>query len=89
VPTGTSTLTSERNTMSDCIDSDQDTCRGETFDRYTLSGSGMTFPRCDHHYDQYVERLSPIIDAINHRYPATAPDDFDPAYAGERWVEED
>ncbi len=31
----------------------------------------------------YVERLQPIMDDIARRYPATAPADFDPYYAGE------
>lgn len=75
--------------MSDCIDSDHGPCRGEVFERYTLSGSGMTFPRCEHHYDEYVARTQPRIDEINRRYPATAPADFDPSYAGERWDEDD
>jgi hypothetical protein len=75
--------------MSTCIDSDHGDCRGETFERYTLSGSGLTFPRCGHHYDQYVQRLRPIIEDINHRYPATSPDDFDPGIIGERWDDED
>lgn len=75
--------------MYDCIDSDDGSCAGEVFERYTLSGSGMTFPRCEHHYDAYVERTQPIMDAINRRYPVTAPADFDPLFAGERWDEED
>ena len=68
--------------MSDCIDADEGSCAGQVFERYTLSRSGMTFPRCDHHYDAYVERTQPIIDDIDRRYPATAPADFDPSLAG-------
>ena len=49
----------------------------------------MTFPRCDHHYDAYVERTQPIIDDIDRRYPATAPADFDPSFAGEVWSEDE
>ncbi len=74
--------------MSDCIEADQGRCAGEVFERYTLSRSGMTFPRCDHHYDAYVERTQPIID-IDRRYPATAPADFDPSFAGEVWSEDE
>ena len=75
--------------MSDCIDSDLSPCRGEVAERYSLSGSGMRFSRCDGHYDDYVTRTQPRIDEINRRYPATAPDDFDATYAGERWDEDD
>ena len=31
--------------MSDCIDADEGSCAGQVFERYTLSRSGMTFPR--------------------------------------------
>jgi hypothetical protein len=49
----------------------------------------VRFARCEHHYIEYAERTQKIIDDINRRYPATAPADFDPAFAGERWDEED
>ena len=75
--------------MSDCIDADEGSCAGQVFERYTLSRSGMTFPRCDHHYDAYVERTQPIIDDIDRRYPATAPADLDPSLAGEVWSEDE
>jgi hypothetical protein len=75
--------------MSDCIDADRGPCAGEVFERPSLSGSGLAFARCEHHYIEYAERTQPIIDDINRRYPATAPADFDPTFAGERWDEED
>ena len=75
--------------MTDCIDTDRGPCAGEVFERASLSGSGMRFARCEHHYTEYAERTQPIIDDINRRYPATAPAGFDPAFAGERWDEED
>jgi hypothetical protein len=75
--------------MDDCTDSiDGGPCVGEIFDRQSLSGSGMTFPRCDKHYSEYVERVQPRLDAINRRYPVRAPDDFDPLFAGESWDED-
>lgn len=74
--------------MSECIEGPQG-CAGETHERLALSGSGMRFARCDHHYELYVERTQPIIDDINRRYPQQRPADFDPMYAGERWDEED
>ena len=75
--------------MTTCIDRDDSPCEGEVFERYALSGSGMTFPRCDKHYAIYAERLQPVMDDIRRRYPVHAPPDFDPMYAGERWDEED
>lgn len=71
-----------------CIDGPHD-CTGEVFARNSLSGSGMSFYRCDGHYSSYVARTQPKIDDINRRYPAQAPADFDPTYAGERWDEDD
>lgn len=75
--------------MNNCIDSHLSPCRGKVAERYSLSGSGMRFSRCDGHYDDYVTRTQPRIDEIYRRYPAVAPDDFDPSYAGERWDEDD
>ena len=53
-----------------------------------MSGSGMTFPRCDKHYQAYADRLRPVMDDIRRRYPKQAPSDFDPTYAGESWDED-
>jgi hypothetical protein len=75
-------------TMSDCIDG-PDGCSGDVSEYLTLSGSGMTFPRCEAHYISYVARIRPVMDDIARRYPRLAPADFDPLYAGERWDEDD
>ena len=75
--------------MTDCIDTDHGPCAGEVFTRPSLSGSGMAFDRCERHYLEYAERTQKIIDDINRRYPVTAPADFDPMFAGERWDDED
>ena len=74
-------------TYGDCLDSDQGGCEGETFERPSLSGSGMRFPRCDKHYQEYVDRVASKIEATRRRYPdsATPPEWFDESYAGERW----
>jgi len=74
--------------VSDCLDG-PDGCRGEVFRRAALSGSGLYWPRCDRHYQLYVERLTPIIDDVNRRYPKFPPADFDPLYAGEQWDEDE
>ena len=74
--------------MSDCIDADRGPCAGEVFDRPSLSGSGMRFACCEHHYIQYAERTQKII-GINRRYPTCAPADFDPAFAGEVWSQDE
>lgn len=75
--TDTNTLTAE-----DCLDySDDGTCRGAVEYRMPLSGTGKSFPRCDHHWG---ERLD-LQDDINARYPYHEPADFDPYDAGEHW----
>ena len=72
----------------DCLDGPDD-CQGDVAEYPALSGSGMTFPRCESHYDAYVERVQPRIDDVRRRYPSHAPRDFDPSYCGESWNEQD
>lgn len=45
----------------------------------------MRFPRCEMHYAAYAERMDALHAETRRRYPAMAPDDFDPSYAGESW----
>lgn len=70
--------------MAECLDGPVG-CKGDSLMRPSMSGSGMLWPRCELHYAAYVERLTPVMEDINLRYPAQAPDDFDPYYAGESW----
>ena len=74
--------------VDECVDGPAG-CAGEVVEYLALSGSGERYPRCERHYQGYVERVQPKIDDINRRYPAMAPADFDPTYAGERWDEDD
>ena len=71
-----------------CIDGPRG-CQGVVADRASLSGSGMAFPRCETHYAAYAERMGQRLAAIRSRYPSSAPADFDPLAAGERWDEDD
>ena len=73
-----------------CLDG-PDGCNGEVHEYLALSGSGMRWPRCESHYQAYVKRTQPKIDAVRERYPDTdtPPKWFDPTYAGERWNEDD
>lgn len=68
----------------DCLDQGKSECDGEVAYREPLSGTGRAFPRCERHWDERLESQR----EIERRYPETAPADFDPAYAGERWDEE-
>ena len=56
-------------------------CKGPIEYRESLSGTGISYPRCDFHWDMRLDRQ----DQINGRYPYHQPADFDPTYAGERW----
>lgn len=60
------------------------TCAGPVEYRFALSPSGRQFPRCDLHWSKRLDEQ----DRINATYPALAPADFDPLYAGERWDED-
>ena len=63
-------------------------CKGETFARLALSGSGDAYYRCDFHYEAYVDRLQPVMVVISRRYPVHPPSDFDAAFGGESWDED-
>ena len=71
----------------ECLDSHhEDGCEGEVEYRFPLSGTGKSFPRCDKHWGQRLDKQA----KINERYPDSSmpPSDFDPTYAGERWDDE-
>lgn len=71
--------------MSDpqCMDSYLGDCSGQVEYRMALSGTGISYPRCEHHWLERLERQA----EIDRRYPDSPipPADFDPTYAGERW----
>jgi hypothetical protein len=72
----------------DCLDSptgsQDDVCAGPVEYRMALSGTGKSFPRCEHHWHKRLE----VQEGINRRYPEHQPSDFDPSYAGESWDED-
>lgn len=70
-----------------CLDEFDSPCQGEVEFWLALSGSGESYPRCEGHYQTYVERVQPKIDEVRERYPDSsfAPSWFDSSYAGERW----
>lgn len=72
----------------DCLENHPDSddpCKGEMDYRMALSGTGRSFPRCDHHWDRRLE----IQEGINERYPTHPPSDWSPLDAGEAWGEDD
>ena len=67
----------------ECLDGSAD-CYGAVEYRMPLSGTGKSFPRCDMHWSERLDRQA----EIDARYPVNAPSDFDPYYAGESWDED-
>ncbi|MFZ2526644.1 MAG: hypothetical protein WAX14_03165 [Rhodococcus sp. (in: high G+C Gram-positive bacteria)] len=68
-----------------CLDSyGSNDCAGAVEYRTPLSGTGRSFPRCEKHWSERLDRQ----EDLNRRYPAHPPADFDPMYAGERWDED-
>ena len=68
-----------------CLNAGPD-CSGTVEYRMPLSGTGQAFPRCDAHWAKRLDEQQ----RITHKYGgASAPRDFDPSYAGERWDEDD
>ena len=67
-----------------CLDANKGDCHGHVEYRMPLSSTGVSYPRCDHHWALRLDEQ----DRINRKYPTLPPSDFDPGYAGERWDEE-
>jgi hypothetical protein len=60
-------------------------CEGAVHYRLPLSGTGVSFPRCDKHWDERLE----LEQGLRQRYPEQPPDDWSPLDAGEAWSEDD
>jgi hypothetical protein len=67
-----------------CIERGFQNCAGPVEFRSPLSPTGRSFPRCEKHWNERLDKQ----DRINERYPHNAPSDFDPLDAGERWDDE-
>lgn len=67
----------------ECLDmgNPDDECKGKVEYRMALSATGVSFPRCDHHWAQRLD----LQEETNRKYPVMQPSDFDPSFAGERW----
>lgn len=68
----------------ECLDDRTgETCQGETEHRMALSATGISYPRCDLHWDAALAYASRVREA----YPdsSTPPDWYDPEAAGEYW----
>ena len=65
-----------------CLNESKD-CKGPV--EYRIRADGLSFPRCDFHWDQRLETEQHIKELES----PFAPDWFDPLDAGERWDEDD
>ena len=72
--------------LDECIEYDPDFCEGVA-DHRSVDGFGSAPVRCDYHWALRLERRENSLEKYaNSDLP---PAWFDPAYAGERWAEDD
>jgi len=69
----------------ECIEDHKGDCSGEVKYRPSLTGTGTPIPRCEAHWRDRLQREADY----KKRFPVRPPADFDPAYAGERWEEDE
>lgn len=77
----------ERLAASECVSFGDvgEYCSGAVEYRMALSGTGISYPRCEAHWDQRVSRE----EQLRERYPQQPPPDWSPDLIGESWDEED
>lgn len=68
-----------------CISGHEGGCSGPVEYRMPLSGTGRSFPRCNRHWQERLDREQ----ELRERYPEHAPRDWSPLDAGEAWGEDD
>ena len=73
-------------TILDCLDG-PDGCDGPVEWRHPLTTTGASFPRCERHWAERLERQ----ERISVDYPDTPipPAWFDPTLAGEKWSDDE
>ncbi len=67
----------------ECLDDYEGGCRGAVEYRMALSGTGVSYPRCDKHWAERLDRQA----EIDERYPVNAPSNWSHWDAGEYWDE--
>lgn len=77
-------------TVEDCLDfrgDPADLCRGPIEYRFAMSSTGVSFPRCDKHFDRALKDY----ERVNETYGVNsdvAPSWIDEAEIGERWEDD-
>lgn len=60
-------------------------CRGQVLYRDALSGTGISYARCELHWDKRLQLEA----GLRQRYPEHPPPDWSPLDAGESWYEDE
>lgn len=81
----TETQAGEIEVALECLNGMSGECRGQVEYRMPLSGTGRSFPRCDAHWQERLDREQELLE----RYPVHPPSDWSPLDAGEAWGEDD
>lgn len=68
----------------ECLNAHEGDCAGAVEYRMPLSGTGVSYARCDKHWDDRLD----VQAGIDARYPVHAPADWSPLDAGESWDED-
>jgi hypothetical protein len=68
-----------------CIQDHTGECDGPVEYRMPLSPTGVSYPRCEKHWEDRLE----LEDGLRERYPEQPPEDWSHYDAGEYWSEED
>lgn len=76
-----------RNDVLVCLDAG-DGCEGNVEYRMPLSGTGRSFPRCDHHWEERLVKHAADIERHGNPESPVAPEWFDETAIGERWNED-
>lgn len=74
----------------ECLDmgNPDDDCDGAVEYRMSLSPTGRSFPRCDHHWQARLDLEEETTRKYGHWNSDVPPPGFDPLDAGERWDDE-
>ena len=82
---GRGTYTGADRRQSECLGADDttDVCAGPVELRTPMSGTGISYPRCERHFELRLD----LQDRLSRDYPDSSqpPAWFDPSNAGERW----
>lgn len=72
----------------ECLE-DNDECRGAVEYRVSLSPTGISYPRCAHHWSKRLDAEEQMNERVGSWRSDVPPPWFDPTAAGERWSEDD